>query len=116
MLINNSRKWKLFCFCWVSCCSQELWFPQDGGVRENGFYCYACWNFLTFLGDNDSDGDGMKDAVDDDDDNDGIPDYSKWIFINDESLKRDVVHVSFRFLLFNILGFDVNNWPWTNFY
>ena len=28
-------------------------------------------------GDNDSDGDGMKDAVDDDDDNDGIPDHSK---------------------------------------
>ena len=33
----------------------------------------------------------MKDAVDDDDDNDGIPDYSKWFFIHDESFMRDVV-------------------------
>ena len=35
-------------------------------------------NHLHFLGDNDSDGDGLTDAVDDDDDNDGIPDYSKF--------------------------------------
>ena len=36
-------------------------------------------SFVTagWWGDNDSDGDGMKDAVDDDDDNDGIPDHSK---------------------------------------
>ena len=43
---------------------------------------------FNFLGDNDSDGDGMKDAVDDDDDNDGIPDYSKWIFMNDNKILK----------------------------